>query len=456
MYENIKQVGLPPWTDADQRLARALQKELGVADSGLAVKLDTLRPALKPEERRGGGSDDIGDVSWNVPTVTLRFPSNIPGLPGHNWANAISMATPIAHKGATAGAKVMATTLLDLLLRPELVSQAWDYFRNVQTKDIKYQPLIRPQDRPAIELNRDIMARYRPEMRACTTIHPNTPRISSNLASPIRRSAQPTAAAPAARRPDEGIAMDKKKFLFVSLDGLIADIAWQVVKEGHEVKLYTDNKEEREIGDGFVPKTDNWAADVPWADVIVFDDVLGQGAKAQQLRQTGKLVVGGTPYTDMLEDDRAFGQQELKKAGVPIIPQENFHSFDDALAFVRANPHRYVIKPSGEAQNIKQLLFVGEDEDGKDVIQVLEDYSAPGPTASKRSSCSAASSAWKSRPAASSTARSCAARQHQLRAQEALSRRHRPLHRRDGHDDVLERADAHLQRDAQEDGAAAP
>jgi len=165
MYENIKQVGLPPWTDADQRLARALQKELGVADSGLAVKLDTLRPALKPEERRGGGSDDIGDVSWNVPTVTLRFPSNIPGLPGHNWANAISMATPIAHKGATAGAKVMATTLLDLLLRPELVSQAWDYFRNVQTKDIKYQPLIRPQDRPAIELNRDIMARYRPEMR---------------------------------------------------------------------------------------------------------------------------------------------------------------------------------------------------------------------------------------------------------------------------------------------------
>ena len=124
-----------------------------------------LRTALKPNERTGGGSDDIGDVSWNVPTVTLRFPSNIPGLPGHNWANAISMATPIAHKGATAGAKVMAMTILDLLMRPELVSQAWDYFRTVQTKDIKYQPLIRPQDRPAIELNRDVMARFRPQMR---------------------------------------------------------------------------------------------------------------------------------------------------------------------------------------------------------------------------------------------------------------------------------------------------
>src|SRR5207245_10829586 len=113
----------------------------------------------------GGGSDDIGDISWNVPTVTLRFPSNIPGLPGHNWANAISMATPIAHKGATAGAKVQAMTLLDLLLRPELVQQAWDYFRTVQTRDVKYQPFITPQDKPAIWLNKAILGKYRPEMR---------------------------------------------------------------------------------------------------------------------------------------------------------------------------------------------------------------------------------------------------------------------------------------------------
>ncbi len=168
--------------------------------------------------------------------------------------------------------------------------------------------------------------------------------------------------------------MDRKKFLFVSLDGLIADIAWQVVKEGHEVQLYTESQSEKEIGNGFVPKTDDWEREVDWADVIVFDDVLGQGVKAQKLRQAGKPVVGGTPYTDRLEDDRAFGQQELKAAGVSIIPQENFISFDDAIAFVQANPNRYVIKPSGEAQNLKQLLFVGEDEHGADVIQVLEDY----------------------------------------------------------------------------------
>jgi phosphoribosylamine---glycine ligase len=168
--------------------------------------------------------------------------------------------------------------------------------------------------------------------------------------------------------------VDRKKFLFVSLDGLIADIAWQVVKEGHEAQLYTESASEREIGNGFVPKTDDWEREVDWADVVVFDDVLGQGAKAKRLRDAGKFVVGGTPYTDRLEDDRAFGQQELKAAGVSIIPQENFTSFDDAIAFVQANPNRYVIKPSGEAQNLKQLLFVGEDEQGADVIQVLEDY----------------------------------------------------------------------------------
>src|SRR5262245_34099156 len=166
----------------------------------------------------------------------------------------------------------------------------------------------------------------------------------------------------------------RAKFLFVSYTGLIADIAWQVVKEGHEAKLYIDTPSEREIGDGFVPKTSNWKSEVDWADVVVFDDVLGMGAMADALRKNGKPVVGGTAYTDRLEDDRGFGQQELKAAGVAIIPQADFTSFDEAIAYVQASPNRYVIKPSGEAQNNKRLLFVGEEEDGKDVIQVLDDY----------------------------------------------------------------------------------
>jgi phosphoribosylamine--glycine ligase len=164
------------------------------------------------------------------------------------------------------------------------------------------------------------------------------------------------------------------KFLFVSFDGLIADIAWEVVREGHDVRFWIKDPDEKEIADGLVPKTDDWRREVDWADVVVFDDVLGMGAWAQELRQAGKKVVGGTPYTDRLEDDRAFGQQELKAAGVTIIPQQDFTSFDDAIAYVKANPNRYVIKPSGEAQNYKRLLFVGEEEDGRDIVQVLEDY----------------------------------------------------------------------------------
>jgi len=167
MFENIKQVGMPKWDDKDQTLAKGIQRELGQKNPrGLSERTMTeLAAPQRTEDMRGGGSDDIGDVSWNVPTVTLRYPSNIPGLPGHNWANAISMATPIAHKGVTAGAKVQAMTVLDLMLKPTVVTQAWDYFKNVQTKDIKYFPLMRPTDQPAIWLNKAIMDKYRPEMR---------------------------------------------------------------------------------------------------------------------------------------------------------------------------------------------------------------------------------------------------------------------------------------------------
>ena len=165
------------------------------------------------------------------------------------------------------------------------------------------------------------------------------------------------------------------KFLFVSYEGLIADTAWQVVKEGHAAKLWIQSADGQDIADGFVPKTRDWRKEIDWADVVVFDDVLGgMGAMAEALRARGKPVVGGSPYTDRLEEDRAFGQQELKAAGVAIIPQENFTSFDEAAAYVQANPTRYVLKPSGEAQNEKRLLFVGEEEDGRDVIQVLQDY----------------------------------------------------------------------------------
>lgn len=162
MYENIKQVGLPTWDEADQALAKAVQEEVGSNPRGLSTELSNL--GLPVRQPISGGSDDIGDVSWKIPTVTMRFPSNIPGLQGHHWSNAIAMATPIAHKGATVGAKAEAMTILDFLLQPELVDQAWDYFNNVQSKETKYEPMISADDMPPVYLNKKIMDEFRPQL----------------------------------------------------------------------------------------------------------------------------------------------------------------------------------------------------------------------------------------------------------------------------------------------------
>ena len=161
MYENIKTVGLPEWSEDDQALAKALQKEVNSKkNEGLATELDTIRLPVK--NFVSGGSDDIGDISWKVPTVTLRFPSNVPGLQGHHWSNAVAMATPIAHKGVIAGAQAEAMTILDFLLKPGLVEQAWEYYRTVQLKDQEYMPMITAEETPAIHLNKDIMAEFKP------------------------------------------------------------------------------------------------------------------------------------------------------------------------------------------------------------------------------------------------------------------------------------------------------
>ena len=165
----------------------------------------------------------------------------------------------------------------------------------------------------------------------------------------------------------------KYKFLFVSIEALVGDLAWQIQKEGHEVKYYIEEKNQKNVYDGFVPKTDDWKKEIDWADVIVFDDI-GYGKEADELRKKGKKVIGGSAYTDKLEDDRDFGQEELKASGVVILPQWNFTSFDEAIEFVKKNPGRYVIKPSGHAQEEKELSFIGQEEDGKDLIQILERY----------------------------------------------------------------------------------
>ena len=163
LQTNIERVGLPQWSEDEQTFAKAVQRLAEGEQEGLHTGVKKLEPP--PARPESGASDDIGDVSWAVPTVTLRYPANIPNLPGHNWANAIAMATPIAHKGIVAGAKVMAMTMVDLLMRPELIQGAKIYFTDVQLRNNKIVPLLSETDQPQIHLNRETMERFRPQMR---------------------------------------------------------------------------------------------------------------------------------------------------------------------------------------------------------------------------------------------------------------------------------------------------
>ncbi len=172
-YANIKAVGMPAWTEDDKAFARAVAEKTRIPDfrnprgGEIRPLVTEIRPLAGPETRGasiGGGSDDIGDIMWTVPTITIRYPSNIPNVTGHHVTSAIAMATPIAHKGAVAGAKAVAMTVLDLMTTPELLASAKDYFRNVQTKDTKYTPVLSAEDKPGIHLNKEIMEQMRPAM----------------------------------------------------------------------------------------------------------------------------------------------------------------------------------------------------------------------------------------------------------------------------------------------------
>jgi aminobenzoyl-glutamate utilization protein B len=159
VFLNIQKVGLPQWSDADQALAKATQKLVKVPERGLASEIGKLGEPVIAQDNRGGGSDDIGDVSWTVPTVTLRYPANIPNLPG-TTGQAPSRARPIAHKERLP--EQGRGDVLDLLLK-RTGAEGGDYFRN--GVEGLTTPLIGESDKPAIWLNEQVMQQVRPELR---------------------------------------------------------------------------------------------------------------------------------------------------------------------------------------------------------------------------------------------------------------------------------------------------
>ena len=163
LHANIVGVGMPQWSDADVALAKAAQRELERDTVGLRTDVDELEEA---DQGMGGGSDDIAEVSWVVPTVRLRYPAQIPGMTGHHWSSGIAMATPIAHKGSNYGSRVIAMTALDLLTDAALRAETRRYFDEVQTRDIKWESLIPEGTPPPVHLNRERMAGFRDALDA--------------------------------------------------------------------------------------------------------------------------------------------------------------------------------------------------------------------------------------------------------------------------------------------------
>src|SRR6185295_5760611 len=154
--KNIELVGTPKWSDEEQNLATSLQRNLKVKVEGLHPESARLQ-----ETRQSASSNDAGEVTWIVPTGRVTFPGNIPGIPFHHWAAGVAPATSIGHKGAVAGAKVLAASVIDFLTDPQLVEEAKTTFRK-ETAGFEYKSYLPPGQKPPIHLNAETMERYRP------------------------------------------------------------------------------------------------------------------------------------------------------------------------------------------------------------------------------------------------------------------------------------------------------
>lgn len=159
IQKNVEQIGMPQWSESEQGMVHELQAKLKIKPTGMPAKITPFKECVQSVS-----ANDSGEVSWVVPTGLITFPSNIPGVSYHHWSAGVSLATSIAHKGAVAGAKAMAGAAVDLFSDPKLVAQAKETFQE-EIGDTEYRPLLPPDQKPPLELNRDLMERYRPAMR---------------------------------------------------------------------------------------------------------------------------------------------------------------------------------------------------------------------------------------------------------------------------------------------------
>lgn len=162
--------------------------------------------------------------------------------------------------------------------------------------------------------------------------------------------------------------------LFISRELSGGDMAYRLTNEGHSVKLYIEEQNQKQNLTGFIKKTSDWKSELPWVGrkgLIIIDDT-GFGKLQDQLRRDGFSVVGGSEQADRIEDARDYGQKILASCGIETVPCVNFPSAKEAARYVEKNKGAWVIKQNGHVS--KGFNYVGQMGSGEDVIQVLRNY----------------------------------------------------------------------------------
>ena len=139
MQKNLEKVGGVQYSEEEKTFAKKIQSSFNFPYPAVEYS-DSITP-LKIETNAGGGSTDVGDVSYVVPTVGMRAATWAPGTPAHSWQAVACGGTEIGTKGMMVAAKTMAMTAIDLFTNPALIQKSKDEF--VKAKgDYKYEALL--------------------------------------------------------------------------------------------------------------------------------------------------------------------------------------------------------------------------------------------------------------------------------------------------------------------------
>ncbi|WP_240531850.1 amidohydrolase [Maribacter sp. 4G9] len=147
MFDNLTEVGGFDYTLEEKAFADKIAKSLGKdnADISVAKNIQPYKTEAKP-----GGSTDVGDVSFTVPTVGMSAATWVPGTPAHSWQAVAAGGTSIGKKGMMVAAKTLTLTAIDIFSDKKLVEAAKTEFREKRGSDFKYIPLLGDRE-PALD-----------------------------------------------------------------------------------------------------------------------------------------------------------------------------------------------------------------------------------------------------------------------------------------------------------------